>query len=46
VKLITVQELSRGGLRRIAPTIRTLALTEQLQAHAESVRIRSEAQNA
>jgi histidinol dehydrogenase len=46
VKLITVQELSRGGLRRIAPTIRTLALTEELQAHAESVRIRSEAQNA
>jgi histidinol dehydrogenase len=46
VKLITVQELSRGGLRRIAPTIRTLALTEELQAHAESVRIRTEVQNA
>ena len=46
VKLITVQELSRNGLKRIAPTIRTLALTEELQAHAESVRIRSEAQSA
>jgi histidinol dehydrogenase len=46
VKLISVQELSRSGLRRIAPTIRTLALTEELQAHAESVRIRSEAQSA
>jgi len=41
VKLITVQELSRNGLRRIAPAIQTLALTEELQAHAASVRIRS-----
>jgi histidinol dehydrogenase len=46
VKLITVQELSRKGLRRIAPTIQTLALTEELQAHAASVRIRSEATRA
>jgi histidinol dehydrogenase len=46
VKLITVQELSRGGLRRIAGTIQTLALTEELQAHAASVRIRSEARHA
>lgn len=43
VKLITVQELSRSGLRRITPTIQTLAFTEELQAHAASVRIRSEA---
>jgi histidinol dehydrogenase len=46
VKLITVQELSRSGLKRIASTIQTLALTEELQAHAESVRIRSEAARA
>ncbi len=46
VKLITVQELSRSGLRRIAPTIQTLALTEELQAHAASVRIRSEVRRA
>jgi histidinol dehydrogenase len=46
VKLITVQELSREGLRRIAPTIQTLALTEELQAHAASVRIRSEVTRA
>jgi histidinol dehydrogenase len=46
VKLITVQELSQKGLRRIAPAIQTLALTEELQAHAESVRIRSEATRA
>jgi histidinol dehydrogenase len=42
VKLITMQELSRTGLRRIAPAILTLALTEELQAHAASVRIRNE----
>ncbi len=46
VKLITVQELSQSGLRRISSTIQTLALTEELQAHAASVRIRSEAARA
>lgn len=46
VKLITVQELSQKGLRRIAPAIQTLALTEELQAHAASVRIRSEVPRA
>jgi histidinol dehydrogenase len=46
VKLITVQELSWSGLKKIAPTIQTLALTEELQAHAASVRIRSEARRA
>ncbi len=46
VKFITVQELSKPGLRRIAPAIQTLALTEELQAHAASVRIRTEARHA
>lgn len=40
VKIITVQELSNHGLRRIAPSIETLAETEGLTAHAESVRVR------
>lgn len=40
VKLITVQELSAKGLRKIAPSIVTLAKTEGLQAHAESIRVR------
>lgn len=40
VKLITVQELSSRGLRRIAPFIETLAETEGLRAHAESIRAR------
>jgi histidinol dehydrogenase len=41
VKLITVQELSSPGLRRIAPAIEHLAETEGLAAHAESIRIRN-----
>jgi histidinol dehydrogenase len=40
VKLITVQEISRAGLRRIAGTVECLAETESLLAHAESVRVR------
>lgn len=40
VKLITVQELSAKGLRRIAPAIVTLAETEGLRAHADSIRVR------
>jgi histidinol dehydrogenase len=46
VKLITVQELSQKGLRRIAPAIQILALTEELQAHAASERIRGEVARA
>jgi histidinol dehydrogenase len=41
VKLITVQELSQRGLRRIAPTIEHLAGAEGLRAHAKSIRVRS-----
>jgi histidinol dehydrogenase len=40
VKLITVQELSANGLKRIAPTIEILAETEGLRAHADSIRVR------
>jgi histidinol dehydrogenase len=40
VKVITVQNLSASGLRRIAPTIECLAEIEGLAAHAESVRVR------
>ena len=41
VKLITVQELSSRGLQSLAPVIELLATTEGLQAHADSIRIRS-----
>jgi histidinol dehydrogenase len=40
LKVITVQEVSREGLRRIAPVVETLAEAEGLKAHAESVRAR------
>jgi histidinol dehydrogenase len=40
VKIITVQELSEGGLQRIRKTVTHLADTEGLKAHAESIRVR------
>jgi histidinol dehydrogenase len=40
VKLISVQKLSRTGLRRIGPVVESLAATEGLRAHAESIRAR------
>jgi histidinol dehydrogenase len=40
LKVITVQELSRKGLKRLVPTIECLAKTEGLAAHAESVSLR------
>jgi histidinol dehydrogenase len=40
VKIITVQELSPKGLRRMAGPIVTLAETEGLRAHADSIRVR------
>ncbi len=40
VKVITVQELSSAGLRRIAPPVLRLAEAEGLEAHAESIRVR------
>jgi histidinol dehydrogenase len=40
VKVITIQELSSRGLRRMADSIVTLAETEGLKAHADSIRVR------
>jgi histidinol dehydrogenase len=40
VKLITVQEVSVAGLRRIASTVTCLAEAEGLHAHAASIRVR------
>jgi histidinol dehydrogenase len=40
VKVISVQRLSRPGLKRIAPVIESLANTEGLRAHVESIRAR------
>jgi histidinol dehydrogenase len=40
VKIVSVQQLQQSGLRRIAPTIVSLARGEGLEAHARSVEIR------
>jgi len=40
VKIITVQELSARALRDIESTVITLAETEGLRAHADSIRVR------
>jgi histidinol dehydrogenase len=42
VKVITVQQLSAEGLRKIGPAIECLAGAEGLPAHAHSVRVRCE----
>ena len=41
MKIITVQELSKTGLRQISKTVECLAEIEGLQAHAQSIRVRS-----
>jgi histidinol dehydrogenase len=40
LKIMTVQELSRPGLRKLAPSILALAEAEGLNAHARSVSLR------
>lgn len=40
VKIMTVQDISRSGLRKIAPSILTLAEAEGLKAHARSIELR------
>lgn len=40
VKIISIQELSKSGLKRLAPTVMLLAEAEGLKAHASSVRVR------
>jgi histidinol dehydrogenase len=40
VKVMTVQEISRTGLRKIAPSILALARAEGLRAHARSTELR------
>ena len=40
VKIISLQELTRAGLQRLAPAITALARAEGLEAHARSVEVR------
>jgi len=46
VKLITVQEYTRQGLREISPHALAIAEAEGLPAHAESVRVRLQARRS
>jgi histidinol dehydrogenase len=40
IKLVTVQELTRDGLKQLGKTVETLAQIEGLQAHAASISVR------
>ncbi|HCW06865.1 MAG TPA: histidinol dehydrogenase [Cytophagales bacterium] len=40
LKYITVQKISKEGIKNLGPTIETMAEAEQLKAHAEAVRVR------
>ena len=40
VRLVSVQRLTRKGLRRLAPTVTTLARAEGLDSHARSIAVR------
>jgi histidinol dehydrogenase len=40
VKCISVQEVSRAGVRRLAPVVEQFARAEGLAAHAQSVEVR------
>jgi histidinol dehydrogenase len=42
LRKMTLQEISRDGLRRLAPTIVAMAVAEGLQAHAAAASIRTE----
>jgi histidinol dehydrogenase len=42
VRISTIQRLTRGGLRRLAPTIVALARAEGLEGHARSIEVRLE----
>jgi histidinol dehydrogenase len=40
VRVVSVQRVTRAGLRRLAPTVRTLARAEGLLSHEASIRVR------
>lgn len=42
IKKITFQEITASGIRGLAPTIRTMAANEQLEAHRNAVTVRIE----
>jgi histidinol dehydrogenase len=40
VRVVSVQRVTRQGLKRLGPAVRTLALAEGLSAHARSMTVR------
>ena len=40
VRVVSVQRMTKAGLKRLGPTVRTLALAEGLTAHARSIAVR------
>ena len=46
VKKITFQELSREGLRSLAPTLEVMAELEQLEGHRRAVEVRIRCEDA
>jgi histidinol dehydrogenase len=44
LKHVTVQSLTRDGLRALGPSVITMAQTEGLEAHARAVSLRLEAE--
>jgi histidinol dehydrogenase len=42
VRMVSIQRLTRGGLAKLAPTVRALALAEGLTAHARSIEVRGQ----
>ncbi|MCU1310741.1 MAG: histidinol dehydrogenase [Candidatus Angelobacter sp.] len=46
LKVISVQEISRGGVRKLGPQVIRLADAEGLKAHAQSVKVRMEVNRA
>lgn len=46
VKLVSVQRMTKQGLKRIANTVTTLARAEGLEGHARSIEIRTNARRA
>jgi histidinol dehydrogenase len=46
VKVMTVQQVSKIGIRKLAPAVITLAQAEGLQAHSNAVKVRTEKSHA
>jgi histidinol dehydrogenase len=46
LKVVTVQEISRGGIGKLGPIVVRLARAEGLEAHAQAVKVRMDVKRA